>query len=76
MIIMRVASGRVVGGRVELEGSDFPEGTLVTVLLPEGDQTFDADPEMERMLLQSIAECERGQTVPLGDVLGSLRGRE
>lgn len=72
---MRVASGRVVDGRVELEDAAFPEGACVTILFPE-DETFEADPETERMLLESIAQCERGQTVPLAKVLGELRSRK
>lgn len=73
---MRVASGRVIHGRIELEGADLPEGAAVTVLLSEGDETFEADPETERMLLESIAQCERGQTIPLEKVLENLRRRE
>jgi len=73
---MRVASGRVIGGRVELNDAELPEGAAVIVLFPEGDETFEADPETERMLLESIEQCERGQTVPLEQVIEELRGRE
>jgi hypothetical protein len=72
---MRVASGRVIDGRVELTDIEFPEGSAVTVLLPEGDETFEADEETEKMLLESIAQCERGQTVPFESVLQELRRR-
>ena len=72
---MRVASGRIVDGRVELDDAELPEGASVTVLLPEGD-TFEADAQTERMLLESIAQCERGQTVPIEKVLKELRSRE
>ena len=40
------------------------------------EQTFEADPETERMLLESIAQCDRGQTVPMDKVLDDLRSRE
>jgi len=73
---MRVASGRIIDGRVELEDARLPEGASVTVLMPEGEQTFEADAETERMLLESIAQCERGQTVPLAKVIEELRSRE
>jgi len=73
---MRVASGRIIDGRVELEDAHLPEGASVTVLLPEDEQTFEADPETERMLLESIAQSERGQTVPLAKVIAELRSRE
>jgi hypothetical protein len=72
---MVIASGRVVGGRVELD-SELPEGTSVTVLAREGDETFEADPDTERMLLDSIAQCERGETIPLTQLLGELRDPE
>jgi hypothetical protein len=73
---MRVASGHVVDGRVELLGAELPEGAAVTVLFPEGDETFEADEETERMLLESLAQCERGQTVPFERVIKELRRRE
>ena len=72
---MRVTAGRVIDGRVELTDAELPEGALVTVLLPEGDETFEADEETERMLLESIAQCERGETVPFAQVLEGLRRR-
>ncbi len=72
---MQITSGRVIAGHVELD-SQLPEGTAVTVLVPEGDETFEADPELERILLQSIAQCEEGRTVPLETVLAELRSRE
>ena len=70
---MRVASGKIIQGKVQLEDAAFPEGATVTVLFPEDGETFDADPETEMMLLESIAQCERGQTVPLDSVLARLR---
>jgi hypothetical protein len=72
---MVIASGKVVGGRVELD-SELPEGASVTVLALEGDETFEADPETERMLLDAIAQCERGETIPLTQLLSELRDRE
>jgi hypothetical protein len=72
---MQIASGKVVGGRVELE-SELPEGTTVTVLAREGDETFEADGDMEQRLLEAIRQCEGGATLPLGDLLRELRDRE
>ena len=43
--------------------------------LRAGDEIFEADEETERMLLESIAQCERGQSVPFKNVLEELRGR-
>ena len=72
---MVIASGKVVDGRVELDTA-LPEGARVTVLAPEGDETFEADEATERMLLESIAQCERGEAIPIAQLLGELRDRE
>ena len=64
---MRVASGRVVGGRVEVDG-ELPEGESVTVLALDGDETFEADEETERMLLEAIDQCDRRQTTRMSDL--------
>jgi len=71
---MRIASGKVVDGHVELD-TDLPEGTSVIVLAPEGDETFEADVETETMLLEAIAQCERGLTTPLSDLLAAPQPR-
>jgi hypothetical protein len=72
---MRIASGKVVRGRVELDG-ELPEGASVTVLALEDDETFEAGAESEKMLLEAIAQCDRGETTPLTDLLTELRSRE
>ena len=72
---MQVASGKVVAGRVELDG-ELPEGASVAVLARDGDETFEADPETEKMLLDAIAQCHRGETIPMAQLLGELRRRE
>lgn len=72
---MRIAPGKVVNGRVELD-VELPEGTSVTVLALDGDETFEADAETEQMLLQAIAQCEKGQTTPMADLVSELRSRE
>jgi hypothetical protein len=71
---MRVASGRIIDGRVDLGDAQFPEVASVTVLLPD-DETFEVDEETERLLLDSIAQCDRGETVPLETALEDLRRR-
>jgi hypothetical protein len=72
---MWVVPGKVVDGRVELDAV-LPEGASVTVLLLEGDGTFDADPEIEKMLLEAIAQCDRGSTTPVARLLSELRSRQ
>ena len=72
---MRIASGKVVGGRVELDG-ELSEGATVTVIAREGDESFEVDPDTERILLRAIEQCERGETIPMAGLLGELRARE
>ncbi len=70
-----MASGKVVGGQVVLDG-ELPEGASVTFLAPDDDETFEASPELEQMLLVAIAQCEGGETIPLDRVLEDLRSNE
>ena len=70
---MRITSGKVVAGRVEIEGDPLPEGAVVTILSREADETFELDEAAERELLASIAEADRGELIPAEEVLRSLR---
>jgi redox-sensitive bicupin YhaK (pirin superfamily) len=60
---MRVTAGRVVAGRIEVPGETFVEGEAVTVLAPEGDETFTLTSEDEAALLAAMAEGDRGDVV-------------
>lgn len=60
---MRVATGRVVGGKVVLEGEPLAEGAVVTVVVRDDEYTFDVSSEEERALLDAIAQADQGQVV-------------
>jgi len=70
---MRVATGKVIDGRVVVEGAAFDEGAVVTILARDDDEAFDLSPEQEAELLLAIAEAERGEIVPAGQLLKNLR---
>jgi hypothetical protein len=72
---MKVATGKVVGGKVVLDGADFAEGATVTVLARDDDESFEASPELESALLQAIDEVERGDSVSGESLLARLRSR-
>jgi len=72
---MRIASGKVVAGKVVVEGEPLTEGATVTVLAPDDDQAFDLSPEEESLLLQSIREAEEGLVVDGATVLRDLGTR-
>lgn len=71
---MKMATGKVVGGKVVLEGVSLEEGTSVTVLARDEDG-FELTPEQEAELLLSIAEADRGETVSAEEVLEKLARR-
>lgn len=60
---MRVSTGRVVEGKVVLEGEPLAEGAVVTVVVREDDDAFDVSPEEEQALLEAIAQADRGEIV-------------
>ena len=72
--VMRVTTGKVIGGKVVVEGVPLEEGAVVTVLARESEETFRLSPEEEAELLLSIEEADRGETVSLEEVLEKLPG--
>lgn len=72
---MQIASGKVINGQVVVE-TDLPEGADVTLLALDGEETFEVDAELEAVLLESIAQGERGETISAEDLLREMRARE
>jgi len=74
---MKVIAGTVVDGRIVVEGETLVDGSKVTVLAPEGDEdTFELPPEQEAILVQAIAEIERGEGIDAGEFLKELGNRD
>lgn len=72
---MKVATGKVVEGKIVVEGVTLEEGSVVTVLAREAEGTFKLTPEEEAELLLSIAEADRGEMISGEEVLESLPRR-
>jgi hypothetical protein len=72
---MLITTGKVRGGKIEVDTAALPEGTNVTVLAREGTETFTLGPKEEVDLLAAIAEAERGETVSATEVLSKIRGK-
>ena len=70
---MQIASGTVVDGKIVVEGEPLPDGTVVTILAREADETFTVPPELEAELSESIAEADRGETISAEELLERLR---
>jgi hypothetical protein len=69
---MLITTGKVLGGIIKLDEKSLPEGAIVTVLAPEGDETFELQPEEELQLLAAIAEAERGEASDASQVLKQI----
>jgi hypothetical protein len=69
---MRVTTGKIIEGKVVLEGLPLEEGVLFTVFARESGETFLLTPKEEAELLLSIEEADRGKTFSAEDVLDSL----
>ncbi len=72
---MRIATGKVVGGKVVLEGAAFEEGASVTVLARDQEGGVTLTPEEEAEVLLAIAEADRGEMVSAEEVLADLARR-
>jgi hypothetical protein len=71
---MRFSTGRVVEGKVIVEGAPLQEGVTVMVLAPEDADALVLSPEEEAALLEAIAEADAGDFVSGEEVLRELRG--
>ena len=70
---MQVTTGIVVDGKVVVEGDPLPDGTVVTVIARDAEETFEVPPELEAELLESIAQADRGETISADEVIERLR---
>ena len=70
---MLVTTGTVHGDIIEFESKELAEGTIVTVLAREGDETFELGPEDELKLLAAIAEANRGEVTSVEQVLRRIK---
>lgn len=51
----------------------YSDGSIVTVLAREIDESFELDATAEAELLISLAEADRGELIPAEDVLRTFR---
>ena len=72
---MQIASGKVVNGKVIVH-AELPEGADVTLLALDGEETFEVEAELKAVLLESIAQGERGETISAEALLREMRSRE
>ena len=73
---MRVATEKVVAGKVVIEGAPFEDGTNVTVIAADDTETFELGPEDEAALLAAIGEADRGEIIDGAELLAKLSSRD
>lgn len=70
---MKIATGRVVDGKVILEGVPLLEGAVVTVVISEEPASFDTTADEEGALLEAVAQADRGQVISWDRLRARLR---
>ena len=70
---MRIATGKVIRGKLDLDGDSLEEGATVTVLVSEPDETFTLTPDEEVALEESLKQAARGEFVDADALLRELR---
>jgi hypothetical protein len=70
---MQLATGTVVNGKVVVEGLDFPEGTVVTVLTRDDEPPVKLSPEDEAELLQALDEADRQEGITADELFARLQ---
>lgn len=69
---MKLATGKVIGGKIVVEGEPLEEGSTVTILAQEGDEHFQVGPRDEAELLRRMEEMKRGNFVDGDEFLRNL----
>jgi hypothetical protein len=72
---MRIATGKVVAGKVVVDGAPFEEGARVTVIAVDDTETFELGREDEAALLAAIEEANRGEVVDGVELVAKLGSR-
>jgi len=59
---MKVLTAKVMDdGRLDVPEGSFPEGVVITLLVPEADEGFHLSAEERTFLFESIAQADRGE---------------
>ncbi len=70
---MLITTGKVNNGVIQIDTKELPNGTTVTVLAHEGDETFELDATQEAELLAAVAEADRGELISAPELLQKIR---
>jgi hypothetical protein len=70
---MKIITGKIVDGRIVVEGTPFDEGSTVTVIVGDDDESFELSAGQESALLLALEEAEQGDTLSPDELFASLR---
>lgn len=70
---MRIVTGRVVDGKVVVEAERLEEGALVTVVAQDAGESFEVSDDEKSLLLESLAEIRRSESVTAAEMFEELR---
>jgi hypothetical protein len=70
---MKIATGTVVGGKVEVPEEFMAEGSTVMVLATDDEEPIRLSADQERELSEAMDEIRRGEFVDGHDLLAELR---
>ena len=73
---MRVTTGKVEAGKIVVEGAPLADGTKVTVLAVEGDETFHLAEVDEEALIKAMVEADQGHVVSREQLFRDLGWRD
>jgi hypothetical protein len=69
---MRIATGRVIDGKVVVEGDALDEGATVAIVALEDDDKFELTEAQESALLEALTQADRGEGVDGDELLDQL----
>ncbi|HSC09233.1 MAG TPA: hypothetical protein VLD59_20590 [Steroidobacteraceae bacterium] len=72
---MRITTGKVRDGAIDLQGEVLPEGSTVTVIAPDDEEAFELGASEEAELKAAMEEADRDQTVDSSVVRDLLHRR-
>ena len=70
---MQLATGTVINGKVVVEGLALPEGTVVTVLTRDEEESVQLSPAEEVELLEALDEADREDGVSAQELFARLQ---
>ena len=71
--LMQLATGTVIDGKVVVEGLALPEGTVVTVLTRDEEETVRLSPADEAELLEALDEADHEEGISAEELFSRLQ---